>query len=102
VYKWVVEENGVKCVKCPLCKQQETARHIMFECSETKIARDKHKVVAGEKSLSEVYLISDKAQLESVGKYLNVVRALRGDALSKLRSVGGVEETAAKCNCGVK
>jgi hypothetical protein len=69
--KHVLHRLGKRFIMCPSCKERETAKHILFECSITQSFRTLRQLTVNQIRFSE-----DPSFLASMGTYMSKVRNL--------------------------
>jgi hypothetical protein len=101
VYKHVSLINDIPSAECPLCFQEETATHILFQCKKTSELRTHISIPAElQENLQALHKSDSSLLLEQLGRYLNKVRSLRADALQKLSDRRrGVNNLLNTCHC---
>jgi hypothetical protein len=68
---------------CPLCLRTETYEHILFECIKTNDYRIQYEIIQNREKIETLYKLDDKNVLDSLGLFLNKVRAARATAMQK-------------------
>jgi hypothetical protein len=84
--KHTLYRNGTRFISCPLCKEKETARHILLECSATLTLRNAIEHSLRQFSVNQLRCTDDASFLKLFGTYMSKVRCDRNEALDKIRS----------------
>ena len=65
--------------RCPLCLEEEDAKHILLECEETKywtekLIHDKWLSMNKEITYRKIMKITNRTHIQNLGKYLDIVK----------------------------
>jgi hypothetical protein len=85
---WIIHKVSIKLLGgtmqiCPLCLRTETYEHILFECIKTNDYRIQYEIIQNREKIETLYKLDDKNVLDSLGLFLNKVRAARATAMQK-------------------